>query len=137
MTPKKTTAFLPVIALGLTALLLPAAAQAERLQGDNFITVMQNNTLSGDSQDGIHYHVYFLPGGVVTYQDAAGKSDHGTWMIDKSGDVCVTWASLMAGKQNCYEVSFDKSEVTWGNKDTTMHGDLLGGVKPLKMKKKN
>ena len=52
-------------------------------------------------------------------------------MLNKNGDVCITWASLMAGKQNCYSVNVDKNNITFGNEDTSLKGDLLGGVQPL------
>ena len=45
-----------------------AAAGPEALQGDRFITVMQNNTLSGATAGGARYDMYFLPGGLVTYR---------------------------------------------------------------------
>ncbi len=122
--------------LGLAALVIPSVASAERLRGDNFITVMGNNTLTAKNEEGVRYHIFFLPGGQVTYQDRTGKEDHGTWTIDRSGDVCITWSSLMAGKQNCYQVSVDKNTITWGNKDSTMHGGLLGGVQAVEMEKK-
>lgn len=123
-----------VLMLGLAALFLPLAAQAEPLHGYNFINVVQRNTLSGTNADGVRFNTYFLPGGTATYQDANGVTDHGTWMLDKDGDVCVTWSKMLAGKQNCYQVSINKSSVTWSNKDATIHGSLLGAVEPLEMK---
>jgi hypothetical protein len=123
-----------ILMLGLAALVLPVAAQAEPLRGYNFINVVQRNTLSGTNAEGVRFNAYFLPGGTATYQDANGTNDHGTWMLDKDGDVCVTWAKMLAGKQNCYQVSINKSAVTWSNKDSTLHGNLLGAVEPLEMK---
>ncbi|MDY0881602.1 hypothetical protein ACFPL7_18595 [Dongia soli] len=123
-----------ILMLGLAALILPATAQAEPLRGYNFINVVQRNTLSGTNADGVRFNTYFLPGGMATYQDANGVTDHGTWMLDKEGDVCVTWSKMLAGKQNCYQVSIDKSAVIWSNKDGSLHGSLLGAVEPLEMK---
>src|SRR5215470_1791174 len=47
------------------------------LTGDEFITVMQNNTLSGTTVAGDAFNVYFLPGGTATYKDATGARDAG------------------------------------------------------------
>jgi hypothetical protein len=106
-------------------------AKADKLTSSQFITVMQNNTLTGRNEEHTRYHIYFLPGGLVTYENRHGVNDHGTWMLNNNGDVCVTWESLMAGKQNCYSVSVDKNAVTFGNKNGSLKGDLLGGVQPL------
>ncbi|HVI92230.1 MAG TPA: hypothetical protein VM659_28330 [Dongiaceae bacterium] len=106
-------------------------ASAEKLSPSQFISVMQNNTLTGRDAENHRFHVYFLPGGIVTYENRRGVTDHGTWMLNKNGDVCITWSSLMAGKQNCYAVNVDKNNITFGNEDTTLKGDLLGGVQPL------
>jgi hypothetical protein len=122
------------MALTSIALAWPLAGNAEQLKGTNFINVVQGNTLVGNASDGARFRVYFLPGGMVTYQDNRGKNDHGTWMLDKNGDVCVTWSSLLAGKQNCYQVNIDKSHVIWGNKDMTNQGGLVGGVASMDAK---
>ena len=66
-----------------------AAAGPEALRGDRFITVMQNNTLSGATAGGARYDMYFLPGGLVTYRDSTGADDRGRWRIDRDGDVCI------------------------------------------------
>ena len=106
-------------------------AKAEKLTGTQFVTVMQNNTLTGRNEEHTRYHIYFLPGGIVTYENRHGVTDHGTWMLDRNGDVCVTWESLLAGRQNCYDVSIDKNNITFGNRNGSLKGDLLGGVQPL------
>jgi len=106
-------------------------ANAEKLSPSQFISVMQNNTLTGRDAENHRFHIYFLPGGIVTYENRHNVTDHGTWMLNKNGDVCITWASLMAGKQNCYSVNVDKNNITFGNEDTSLKGDLLGGVQPL------
>jgi hypothetical protein len=121
--------------LAMSTLALPSTSQADELvKNTNFINIVQNNTLVGTAMDGAHFRVYFLPGGMVTYQDNRDKSDHGTWMLNKNGDVCITWASLLAGKQNCYQVAVNKSRVTWGNKDMTNQGGLVGGVATMDAK---
>jgi hypothetical protein len=106
-------------------------AMAEKLSPSQFISVVQSNTLTGRDKENHRFHVYFLPGGIATFENRHGVNDHGTWMLNKNGDVCITWSSLMAGKQNCYAVSVDKNAITFGNEDTTIKGDLLGGVQPL------
>ena len=111
--------------------LFPLAAGADKLPPSQFISVMQNNTLTGRDAENHRFHVYFLPGGIVTYQNRRGVNDQGTWMLNKDGDVCITWHSLMAGRQNCYAVNVDKNNITFGNEDSSLKGDLLGGVQPL------
>ncbi|HVJ42554.1 MAG TPA: hypothetical protein VM639_13710 [Dongiaceae bacterium] len=106
-------------------------ASADKLPPSQFISVMQNNTLTGRDADHVRFHVYFLPGGIVTYENRHGINDHGTWMLNKNGNVCITWASMMAGKQNCYSVNVDKNNITFSNEDASLKGDLLGGVQPL------
>jgi hypothetical protein len=130
----KTILMLGLAALTFSAITNPTPARAEQLRGVNFITVVQRNTLAGKTADGVRFNTYFLPGGMATYEDAKGVTDHGTWMLDPEGDVCVTWSKMLAGKQNCYRVVIEKSAITWSNKDSTMHGDLLGGVEPLEMR---
>src|SRR5262249_60524787 len=70
---------------------LPAAAAPRQVQGSQFIEMMNGNTLSGTNAAGQAFNVYFLPGGVATYQDASGTRDPGTWHLDKDGYVCVAW----------------------------------------------
>ncbi|MEM7024548.1 MAG: hypothetical protein AAF637_18515, partial [Pseudomonadota bacterium] len=57
----------PLMALGGAAY-----AQPEPLKGTRFLDVMQNNTLSGTTESGAAYNLYFLPGGEVTYDDSTG-----------------------------------------------------------------
>lgn len=121
--------------LSMLAIAWPLVSQADELvKNTNFINIVQNNTLVGTASDGARFRVYFLPGGMVTYQDNRDKNDHGTWMLNKSGDVCITWASLLAGKQNCYQVTVDKARVTWGNRDMNNQGGLVGGVATMDAK---
>jgi hypothetical protein len=123
------------LTLAVVGLMSATVGQADELvKNTNFINIVQNNTLIGTATDGAHFRVYFLPGGMVTYQDNRDKTDHGTWMLNKSGDVCITWASLLAGKQNCYQVTVDKAHVTWGNKDMSNQGGLVGGVATMDAK---
>jgi hypothetical protein len=79
--------------LAAVVLSAPIAAHAasQHIQGDQFITAMDGNTLSGKNADGSAFNIYFLPGGEVTYTDKAGVTDKGTWHLDQDGDVCVAW----------------------------------------------
>ncbi len=121
--------------LSIVVVAWPLASQADELvKNTNFINIVQNNTLVGTATHGARFRVYFLPGGMVTYQDNRNKNDHGTWMLNKNGDVCITWSSLLAGKQNCYQVTVNKSSVTWGNKDMSNQGGLVGGVATMDAK---
>ncbi len=55
------------------ALAASSQATADILQGDRFITVMKDNTVSGRTTASIAYNFYFLPGGAATYSDGAGR----------------------------------------------------------------
>jgi hypothetical protein len=109
--------------------LAPAAAHAapEPLKGSRFIEVMQDNTLSGTTEGGTAYNLYFLPGGAVTYDDASGAQDRGRWSIDPEGDVCVRFAALDDGRERCYRVELDGRTVTWQGK-AEGHATLRGGI---------
>jgi hypothetical protein len=102
-----------------------AAAGPEALRGDRFITVMQNNTLSGATAGGARYDMYFLPGGLVTYRDSTGADDRGHWRIDGDGDVCIAWTS---SEETCFRVTLDGDAVSWEGKSGSGRGRLRGGI---------
>jgi hypothetical protein len=72
-----------LIALVVAATAAPASAEPQPVRGDQFITMMEGNTLSGTTAAGDAFNVYFLAGGTATYQDATGTRDAGSWHIDK------------------------------------------------------
>ncbi|MGH6896547.1 MAG: hypothetical protein ACREJ5_08360 [Geminicoccaceae bacterium] len=102
------------------------AAEPEALQGDRFITVMQNNTLSGETAGGARYDMYFLPGGLVTYRDSTGDDDRGRWRIDDDGDVCIMWTG--SDQEHCFRVTLDGDTVAWEGKSGSGRGRLRGGI---------
>jgi hypothetical protein len=119
------------LATGLALLALlpsPAWAQPEPLKGIRFLDVMENNTLSGETEGGTAYNLYFLPGGEVTYDDASGARDRGHWSMDPDGDVCVQFEQLDEGRQHCFEVEVDGRTVTWRGKSGEGQATLRGGV---------
>lgn len=112
------------IALGLAA---PAAA-AEPLQGSRFITVMKGNTLSGRTEAGAEFNLYFVEGGRVTYEDSAGERDDGAWHLDPDGDVCIRWTKLWDGAEECFQATLDGGTVSWRGKTGGGEGKLRGGI---------
>jgi hypothetical protein len=126
---------LTILGVALATVMLASQAGAEQLRGDNFISVMQGNTLSGKSQMGVNYNVYFLPGGDVSYQDQSGRIDKGKWSIDKDGDVCVKWTSPSNLANDCYKVDVDGRKVSWQGKTGSGHAGLRGEVAPMDMAK--
>lgn len=126
---------LTILGAALAAILLVSQAGAEPLRGDNFIEVMKGNTLSGQSQMGINYNIYFLPGGEVSYQDAGGRVDKGTWSIDPEGDVCIKWKAPSNLANDCYKVDVSGDKVSWQGKTGSGHGGLRGEVVPMTMAK--
>jgi hypothetical protein len=78
------------LAVGVAA---PAVAAPQAVRGGQFISMMQGNTLSGTNASGATVNIYFLPGGVATYE-ADRHARRWLWHIDKDGDVCVAWQIL-------------------------------------------
>jgi hypothetical protein len=104
-----------------------AFAAAEQLKGSRFIEVMQDNALSGTTEGGASYNLYFLPGGEVTYDDSTGARDRGRWSMDSDGDVCVSFEQVDDGRAQCYRVEVDGRTVTWQGK-ADGQATLRGGV---------
>lgn len=105
-----------------------AAAAPEALEGSRFITVMRSNTLSGTTEAGAEFNVYFLEGGRVTYEDSAGERDDGSWRMDPDGDVCLRWTKLWDGAERCFRVTLDGDAVSWQGKTGGGEGQLRGGI---------
>jgi hypothetical protein len=97
------------------------------LKGDEFITVMQNNTLSGTTPAGAAFNVYFLPGGTVSYRDATGARDTGVWHLDNGG-VCVDWRDPGDKAQGCFRVRVDGDRVTLEGPSGSSRATLRGGI---------
>jgi len=97
------------------------------LTGDEFITVMQNNTLSGTTAAGGAFNVYFLPGGAATYKDATGAHDTGVWHLDKGG-VCLDWRNPQDKEQGCFRVLVDGDRVTLEGPAGSSRAILRGGI---------
>lgn len=114
------------VALAATAGL--ASAEPQAVRGDQFITMMQNNTLSGTTAAGHAFNVYFLPGGAATYEDASGARDSGTWRLDDAGDVCVAWQQPADKQEGCFRVTVDGRKVAWDSKTGGGRATLRGGV---------
>jgi hypothetical protein len=112
----------------------PAVAAPQAVRGGQFISMMQGNTLSGTNASGATVNIYFLPGGVATYEDTTGTRDGGSWHIDKDGDVCVAWQNPADRQEGCFRVMVDDSKVTWEGKGGSGRGTLRGGVGALSLK---
>jgi len=102
-------------------------AGAHLLMGDQFITTMQNNTLSGTTDAGNAFNIYFLPGGAVTYRDAGGASDSGTWRLQRDG-VCLDWRNPGDKTQGCFRVLVDGEQVTLEGPSGSSRATLRGGI---------
>ena len=126
-----------LIAVVLVAVAAPAAAEPQKIHGDQFITMMQGNTLSGTNAAGKPFNVYFLPGGGATYDDGAGTRDSGSWHLDKDGDVCVAWTNPADLKEGCFNVTIDGSKVNWEGKAGSGRATLRGGVTDMVLKSMN
>ena len=118
--------FLSVLAVAAAA--TPAAAEPQAVRGDQFIAMMNGNTLSGTTAAGTAFNLYFLPGGSATYQDATGARDSGSWHLDESGDVCVAWQNPAEQQEGCFRVTVDGGKVTWEGKEGGGRATLRGGI---------
>jgi len=97
------------------------------LRGDEFITVMQSNTLSGTTDAGGAFDIYFLPGGTVTYRNATGARESGTWHLDRDG-VCVDWQHPGDKVQGCFRVLVEGEQVTLEGPSGSSRATLRGGI---------
>jgi hypothetical protein len=117
-----------ILAVLLTVIALPADAEPQPVRGSQFVTMMQGNTLSGTTPTGEEFNMYFLAGGIATYEDTGGARDSGSWRIDDQGDVCVTWQFHANTQEGCYQVTVDGSKVAWEGKLGANQGKLRGGI---------
>jgi hypothetical protein len=123
-----------LIVLAVAATAAPAGAAPQAVRGDQFITMMHSNTLSGTTADGDAFNIYFLAGGIATYQEAGGTRDSGTWHLDKDGDVCVAWKNPADSRDGCFRVTVDGAKVAWEGKAGSGRGSLRGGVSEMILK---
>jgi hypothetical protein len=117
-----------LFAVVVAAMATPASAAPHVLRGDEFITVMQDNTLSGRTTSGTAFDIYFLPGGAATYREATGTHDTGSWHLDSDGDVCVAWRNPREVQQGCFRVAVDGHKVTWQGKTGSSRAALRGDI---------
>src|SRR5262245_34506597 len=122
------------VALPIAALAVSALADPRPVRWGEFVTIMQGNTLSGTTAAGKVVNLYFLPGGRASYEEAGGVRGHGTWQIDKDGDVCVAWENSPENPGGCYRVTVDGSKVAWESKDGKGGGILRGGISETLLK---
>lgn len=115
-----------LVILAALGLATPSLAAPEELKGIRFIDVMSDNTLSGKTGSGTEFNMYFVDGGGVTYEDAAGKHERGRWEMDPDGDVCITWDGESG--QDCFKVYVDGDRVSWEGKGGSGQGILRGGI---------
>lgn len=114
----------------------PAVAEPQPVRGSQFVTMMQSNTLSGTSRSGAAYNLYFLPGGILSYEDSTGARDHGTWALDADDDVCVDWHGAADRQKGCFHVMVDGDRMTWRGKSGSGRAILRGGIADTLLTKK-
>ena len=130
--------FLPLAAVKYSLAIVIAAvaftitttvqAAEEKLIGGKFISVMKGNTISGRTEKGAKFNVYFLSGGFVTYMDATGLQDRGRWRMSKQGEVCLTWNNHREGKETCSSVTLEGQTVRWKSGPTQRTGYIRGTI---------
>jgi hypothetical protein len=113
------------IALLLTS---PIATSAESWRGDEFVTLMDGNTLSGSTAAGLAFNLYFLASGQVTYANIAGQRVSGAWHLDRNGDVCITWSRRVEAFEGCFRMYVDGDRIIWRSERASGRGVLRGGV---------
>jgi hypothetical protein len=120
----------PVAAAALALMLLGSVAPlaAEPLRGNRFFAVMERNTLTGQTAEGVAFRLFFVAGGRATYEDDSGRSDQGRWWLDEAGDVCLQWSQLEPGETECFQVTLDGDTLAWHGKTGTGSGQLRGTI---------
>ena len=126
----------PFLLLAAAVLIVSATAPAAAslLQGDRFITAVEDNTVSGKAHKGTAFNLYFLPGGTVTYTDATGARDDGSWRLDADGDVCVAWQHDKGVPRGCFHVVAHGRHLSWRAKSMQQAAVLRGGVTTMFLK---
>ena len=108
---------------------IPAYAAGEILKGPRFISVMKGNTISGRTEDGTKFNVYFLSGGRATYTDSKGVQDRGRWRMNEKDDkVCVAWDNHRDGKEACSIVTLDGRTIHGKSGGTERAGYIRGYI---------
>lgn len=116
------------IAAALTLAVLGAHAADATLRRPELAETLKDNTVSGETASGTHYNLYFLQGGQVTYADAGGHHDSGTWRMSENGDVCLRWHNSTTPGEGCFHVTLDGRGMTWVNGDRKVQLVLQGAV---------
>src|SRR5215813_7250168 len=98
------------------------------MRGDQFITTMDGNTLSGSNTAGLAFNLYFLAGGTATYTNVAGARVQGRWELGRDGAICIHWPVRVDAMEGCFRISFDGDDVIWRSNRTTGRGKLRGNV---------
>ena len=109
-------------------LISPVTTSAESSRGDQFVTLMDGNTLSGSSAAGLAFNLYFLAGGQVTYANIAGQRVNGAWHLNRNGEVCITWPRRVEALEGCFRMSIDGDRIIWRSESASGRGVLRGGV---------
>jgi hypothetical protein len=125
------------ILITIAVVSFPATSSAADLRGDEFITTVDGNTISGNAADGRAYDLHFLPGGHATYSSFGRANVSGTWQLDRDGDVCIKWPERVAALEGCFRMSFDSDTVIWRNRSVSGRGILRGSVVDSASKPRN
>lgn len=104
---------LTVLLFGTLLFNSSVATSAADMRGDQFITMMDGNMLSGRDAAGSPFNLYFLPGGQATYTGRTGTDVQGTWRLDENGGVCMRWPRHVAPMSGCFIVTTHGDKVTW------------------------
>jgi hypothetical protein len=116
------------ILITIAVLAIPGTSSAADLRGDEFITTVDGNTISGNAATGLAFDLYFLPGGHVTYSSLGRANVSGTWQLDRDGNVCIKWPQRVAALEGCFRMSFDGDTVIWRNRSVSGRGMLRSGA---------
>lgn len=124
MSTSKSLCFFSVALL----LISPVMTSAEESRGDQFVTTMDGNTVSGANAAGFAFNLYFLAGGRVTYVNIAGMRVDGTWRLSQNGNVCIQWPRRVEAIEGCFRMSIDGDKLIWRSEQFNGLGVLRGGV---------
>jgi hypothetical protein len=119
---------MPLTILVMMSLSVSATSSAADARGDEFITAMDGDSISGIGTNGLAFNLHFLAGGDVTCSSLGRANVHGTWRMNHDGDVCIKWPERVEAFEGCFQMSVDGDAIIWRNKSAGGHGKLRGSI---------
>ena len=98
---------------------------------ETFAKALVGNTLTGKTQKGQDYAVYYREDGTMTFNLITGWSDTGTWQI-QDGKFCQKWQQIRGGAGYCVR-DIETDGATWSNYNELINERQVFEIKPGKV----